>query len=168
MRKLSRIVNFHYAKEKSVLVQIKDSRLKISENVKYRGEIINYVVAASPFFSTPFLPAGILFSPLHPPSTPSPSVSRLHSSAMLTMWSTPTTRMLLQDHGLTVVPVDDSLNYSQRFPLRFHLPGITSLCVIQDEISKCVYLRILLQCKINCWVYRYSFIVRLEVYRISL
>lgn len=116
-----------------------------------------------------FLSAGILFSPLHPPSTPSPSVSRLHSSAMLTMWSTPTTRMLLQDHGLTVVPVDDSLNYSQRFPLRFHLPGITSLCcVIQDEISKCVYLRILLQCKINCWVYRYSFIVRLEVYRISL
>lgn len=148
MRKLSRVVNFRYAKEKSVLVQIKDSRLKISENVKYRGEIINYVVAASPFFSTPFLPAGILFFSLHPTSTPSPSVSRLHSSAMLTMWSTPTTRMLLQDHGLTVVPVDDSLNYSQRFPLRFHLPGITSLrCVIQDEISKCVYLRIQLLAK---------------------
>lgn len=101
-----------------------------------------------PFFSTPFLPAGILFFPLHPTSTPSPSVSRLHSSAMLTMWSTPTTRMLLQDHGLTVVPVDDSLNYSQRFPLCFHLPGITSLrCVIQDEISKCVYLRIQLLAK---------------------
>lgn len=37
------------------------------------------------------------------------------------------TRMLLQDHGLMVVPVDDSLNYSQRFPLCFHLRGLPLL-----------------------------------------
>lgn len=65
VRKLSRVVNFRYAKEKSVLVQIKDSRLKISENVKYRGEIINYVVAASPFF---FYSVSTRWHPLFPPS----------------------------------------------------------------------------------------------------
>lgn len=36
------------------------------------------------------------------------------------------TRMPLQDHGLTVVPVDDSLNYSQRLPpcLAASLPSL--------------------------------------------
>lgn len=64
-----------------------------------------------------------------------PSVSRLFRDANYVKYSHDT-RMLLQDHGLTVVPVDDSLNYSQRFPLRFHLRGFASLAVGTDEISK--------------------------------
>lgn len=84
---------------------------------------------ASPFFfyATSFLPASILSFPLHPASIASFCLSLAFFRDANYVKYSHDIRMLPQDHGLTVVPVDDSLNYSQRFPLRFHLRGFTSL-----------------------------------------
>jgi len=133
--KLTRaFVNF--VRKKSVLIG--KARVKISENANYHGEIINYVVAALLslffFYVTPFL-FGFLSFPLHPTSF---CLSLAFFRDANYVKYSHDTRMLLQDHGLTVVPVDDSLNCSQRFPLRFQLRDFASFAVVvvQHEISK--------------------------------
>jgi len=124
----------NFVRKKSVLVG--KARVKISENTNYHGEIINYVVAALLslfFYVTPFL-FGFLSFPLRPTSF---CFSLAFFRDANYVKYSHDTRMLLQDHGLTVVPVDDSLNCSQRFPLRFQLRDFASFAVVvQDEISK--------------------------------
>jgi len=97
------------------------------------------LIMSLPLSSPFFLRSSVsIWFPPFPSSPPHLSVFRLHSSAMLTMWSTPTTqecRFKITDLCM-VVPVDDSLNYSQRFPLCFHLHDFASLVAVQDELSK--------------------------------
>jgi hypothetical protein len=97
--------------------------------------IMSLLLAFPPFFP-PFssprlsLSLSVSFLTLFSPRLPHSPVSRLFRDANYVKYSHET-RMPPQDHGLAAMPVDDSLNYSRRFPLRFHLRGFISLAVVR-------------------------------------